>query len=252
MVSENIRVVNLPLGVEQLKEFIENKELKYLVNYKNSELKGTVLFNYVSNLDLPVEFEFTDCSYEEKEEMILAYMGTRNIVGSKSLAINMANIILTYREVDTNGMLINPLFSKVEVNRFIEKNIEVLKRWELFLESTIIYAHQCIRKKPVDSVEECVYQHKYEVIDDIRYVGLNIVNLFAVPAFMELFFTAPFRNEPKYFQVQFNDYMYKGKNLYSYYLNEENTVFSMFIGHVNNIFTTQKIADLGERARADL
>ena len=75
--QKEFRNVKVPLSVDQIKEFFTNKNLVYLINYHDSDLKGVVFLTYLSNLDLPAEINFTGSSFEQKEELLKIYMETR-------------------------------------------------------------------------------------------------------------------------------------------------------------------------------
>jgi len=230
--SEEIQVkeVTLPLGVEELKEFIENKgKFLYLCDYSKLELKGTVLYNYISNLELPVEFSFENSSFEEKQEAIKSFMETRNIIKADSLRLTVASIILYARGIKVDEVFENMIFSNDEKKEFFQNNLELCSKWEQFLESTMIYAQKCVSLDGESGEEKFEFEHDFEVIDDVTYVGSNIIMMFSIPSFMELFFLTGSRTKLMYFKQQFDEYIFRGKNLYDYYFCEENEVFQMFL-----------------------
>ena len=55
------------------------------------------------------------------------------------------------------------------------------------------------------------------LVDDVLYIGSNIVTLFSIPSFMELFFTTQMRTQMKYFKQQFDEHIFRGKNLFEYF-----------------------------------
>jgi hypothetical protein len=224
-----IREVTAPLEIEQIKEFIDNKELVYLVDYKNSELQGIKLLTYLSNLELPAEILFDDCSFDQKEEFFKAYMNTRSVYRTESVLFNIASLLLHYRDIDCEKIYLNQIFSEEEKSRFIENNRETIEQWEKFIESSSLFAQTCIDSLvDVENIKKA-----FGEINDQEAVGANVVNMFGLPAFMDLFFTAGYKHEMKYYTPQFEEYMFRGKNLYSFYVCEENTVFKMFLLHVN-------------------
>ena len=244
--DKEIKYIDVPLKVEELKEFIENKKYIYLINYQRSELKSAVLLNYISNLELPAEILMADSSYEEKAGLLKAYMETRNIVKIDSIALNVAKILLDYRGIKTNEVFDHPYLDQNETKQFIDDHKDLIERWEHFLESTTIFALSSM-KNLNDSLN---IKEDIEVINDSRYVGSNIVNLFSIPSFSELFFLVPLRTELKYFKPQFEEFMFKGKSLYDYYFCEENDVLKMFFAHVENDINLQDIDAAYKEAHA--
>ena len=243
--EENIRIVKVPLAVDQIKEFFVNKELLYLVNYKESDLGGAVFLTYLSNLDLPAEIFFEGCSYEEKEEVLKIYAKSRNIIKSDSLRFNMANVILTSRGIDTQDIFLDPLFDKKEVKRFLSENKELVDIWNQFIESSSLYALNTVKEHvEVDSIKE-----EFEVIEDASIIGANVVNMFSIPSFMELFLSTGYKFELKYYKHQFEEYMFRGNNLFSFYMNEFNTPFLFHLSMFEDKIGLKELAMLGFAAR---
>jgi hypothetical protein len=47
-----------PVKIEELKKYFADKDTFYLIDYANSDLKGTKLLTYLSNLDIPSSHPF--------------------------------------------------------------------------------------------------------------------------------------------------------------------------------------------------
>jgi hypothetical protein len=244
MEAKRVKEVTVPLSVEEIKEFFVKKDIIYFVDYKNSELNGVVFLTYLSNLDLPAEINFSDCSYQEKAELIKIYMETRNIISCETLRLNVAYILLTKRGCIDN-YIINPCFSQDETERFIRENQKIVDRWENFIESTTIFAQSTI--EPL--VDKLDLENTIEQIDDPSFVGSNVVNMFSISGFYELFLTTKFNHPLRYFKPQFQEYMFRGKNLYSYYSCDENTVYKLFQLHVNGETNMTEINQAGKEAQ---
>ena len=141
-----IKNVTLPLNVTELKRFVEKRDCFYVVDYKKSELRDGIFLNYISNLELPAEVVFSDCSFEEKEALFYAYLTGQNITTMDSLRLNIAQMLLQYREIPTEGLFDSLAFDPEERGRFIRKNISLLSRWESFIESTIVFSAYCVQE----------------------------------------------------------------------------------------------------------
>jgi hypothetical protein len=229
--QEEILEVTVPLKVEELKRFIENKEETfYYINYSKSDINEGVFLNYLSNLELPCDVILEDMSFEEKERFFKAYMSSKSIVNTESVALNIARILLEYRGIDTSEMYQNPALDPKETKLFIEKNEGLLKNWEHFIESTIVYALYITKDVEVDND----IKSQTPAIDDSNFVGLNIVNMFKIPSFLEFFFLAPIKHELSFFTRQFEEYMFKGNNLYEYFFSDQNQIFALFLAQLSN------------------
>lgn len=244
--QKEFRNVKVPLSVDQIKEFFTNKNLVYLINYHDSDLKGVVFLTYLSNLDLPAEINFTGSSFEQKEELLKIYMETRNIIACDSLRLNIAHILLENRGISTRDMIQNPCFNAEETAKFISNNKDLVNRWEEFIESSILFAQTAIPELE----EKLDMKNNVPVIEDQQYVGANIVNMFSLPYFYETFLSVPNRHELKYFKFQFEEYMFRGKNFYSYYSSEENLVFHTFIAHVNGDINLELLDNAAKEAQS--
>lgn len=221
---ENLRHVTVPLSLDHIKEFFDNKELFFLVNYSESKIKGNMFLTYISNLGLPSEIVLTGATLEEKFELMKFYMETRNINDSVTLRLAAAQIILENKGFDFYQYIANPVFTREEAVKFIEANKDLVQRWCTFLSSSIMYYVSSIPAL----AEELKIKDTHQVIDDPHYVGCNVVQMYSVPGFSEFFFAFPHEPQMYYFKQQFEEYMFKGKNLFHYFAHEENTLLLIF------------------------
>lgn len=229
MEDSQVRHVVAPLTLEQIKEYFENKDIIFLIDYNKSELQGIKLLTYLSNLELPAEIYFSEDLYEKKEELLSVFLEAQSMCESKSILTNIAILILEKRGIDTSQMYMNPILTREEIKKFIQDHSKLLETWERFLESTNLYAQSCIE----GLVEKKDLITGFGEINDRNAVGSNVVFLFNIPAFMELFFSQGVFYEMKYYTPQFEEYMFRGNNLYSYFACEENTPFKMLLAHID-------------------
>lgn len=228
---KNVRNVSVPLKVETLKEFFENKELFFVVDYATSQIKGNMFLTYLSNLDLPCEVDLSKASKQEKFDMIKTYMETRNMNNSDVLKLTAAELMLRYKCVNYGNLFANSLLTEEERVEFIQQNLEIFYKWDHFLYSTLGYL---IKMYP--ELNEKLKVEDFPVINDPNYVGLNVVQLFGITGFAELYFSSSLWTPFNYFKPQFEEYMFKGQNLYHYFSCEENTMVllmaSLFSGGI--------------------
>lgn len=228
----NFRNVTVPLEISQIKEYFENKELFFLINYTDSKIKGNMFLTYISNLDLPCEIILKGASKEDRFELLKYYMETRNLNVSDALKYTAAQILLEKKGFDSTTIFDHPVLSSAECAEFIKNNEEMVGRWNTFISSTLIYTLTCIK----DLEEEFSFKDAFKTIDDPHYIGSNVVQLFSVPSFLELFFSKPADGELFYMKPQFEEYMFRGKNLFHYFYCPENTLLLLF----NEMLTGEK------------
>jgi len=238
--SENIRYVSVPLEIHQIKEFFENKNLFFAIDYSQSKIKGNMFLTYLSNLDLPCDIILTDVSTQEKFDILKIYMETRNISTSNVLRYAAAQVVLENKGVSSLDLVRNPILTKEECDLFKQQNHELIKKWDLFISSTLLF----MLKTYPDLNEHYRFDSAYKTINDSNYIGSNVVNLFSIPFFMELFFSVPANEEVVYFKAQFEEYMFRGKNLFEYFDVPENTMIALFSGLLLDTIQTTDLEKL--------
>lgn len=237
---KNIRQTVVPLAIDLIKEFFEKKDLFFVVNYGKSQVKGSMFLTYISNLDLPCEISLTEATKQEKFDLVKIYMETRNMNNSDVLKLTVADVILTYKGVDTKDMFTNPVFSSEEKSEFISQHTDLIKKWDQFLYSTLIF----LVKSFPDLNEVLKVETQVTEIDDPNFIGLNVVNLFGIPNFCDFFFATQAQEELCYFKPQFEEYMFKGKNFFHYFNCEENTFILLMSAMLNGKIKPEDLVEL--------
>lgn len=222
----NYKIVSMPLQIEELKEFFTNKESKYIVEYSKCELKDHRFIAYVSNLEMNCLVDLTNCGFGEKSSLILSYMESKNMVNIPSLLNCIAQILLEKKGINTEQIIVNSVFTKDEMSQFIKNNSQILQKWINFIDSSPVYMMTLNKEIEEKYKPEAIS----EQIDDINYIGLNVAWMFSVPCFLEFYLSAPNVSKMYYFKQQFKEYMFRGKNLFSYFCVPENTLFVIYEG----------------------
>jgi len=212
----NIIETVAPIAIEKLKEYFNDKQKIFLVDYDNSNLKNEKFLIYLSNLDLPCDLIF-DKNKEDHQNLLMNYLKTKNIISIPSLEKEFLNIFLEIKGISNFGY-----------KDFIEKNKEELNKILKLLESMSLYNFYCVNsetfKKDIESKE-------HKSCDDLGY---NFVNLFKYEDF-NLLFENMKSNELFFYEDFFKEYMFKGKNLYYYWANNNNPLFLMTWGIANGL-----------------
>jgi len=204
----NIVNTTAPLSIDNLKKFFVDKDILYIIDYKNSSIKGSKLLTYLSNLDIPCDIDFKDCSEEECYNMIKEYMHFSMLVNIRSLELVVISLLMQFK-----GLI------KKQDERFIKENNDIIKHWITRVDSLTLY-----NMLIVDSQEFKDFVENFPTDDTDSLVGVNFLSLIKNPEMYDLYQTldeSAVVNYKKYF----NEYMFKGKNLYSYWANENNPMF---------------------------
>lgn len=235
-----IKKVTAPLAMEQIKEFFEDKNVHFLIDYKNSQLKGELLLTYISNLDLPCDIDFSDCVQEDILSLMKDYFLTKSMIQSDLLKVLAAQIILISKNLNPDFLMEKPLLTAQSCQNFITTNIEMVERWNSVLSSSI---YGCIA-----SLSDIERQYNLKSAmpqnTDASYVGYNVMNLFTVAGFTETYFSVPVTHSIQYFKPLFEDCLFKGQNFLGYFNNNNNLLGMIledtFLGHtsVDTLFNT--------------
>ena len=216
----NIIKTIAPIAIEDLKKYFVDKSIIYNIDYTNSKIKGTKLLTYISNLDIPCDITFNDKN--EKEELLKEYLNSSVLCSIPSLEIQTIKLLLEYKEI---GIEINPILYK----NFIEDNLEIIKKWEGILDSLTLY-NMYIVNSP--EMQEFVKGFPEDNTDDLT--GINFLSLLKHEDFF-MFYNKIDQSNLKFYSTYFNNYMFKAKNLFSYWANENNPLFLLTWGIANNI-----------------
>jgi len=221
-----------PIGLEDLKVYFQDKDTKYLIDYGTSDLKGEKLLTYLGNLDIPC-----DIIYDNDEslfEMVEAYLKFNHIVNIESLESRVIDMIFQRKNL-------KPQFTP----EIIDKFSGMLDQWIQKLESLVLFNIFCVND---ETLKDYVRAQKED--DTNSTEGINFVSLLKHQNFYT-FFEGVNESDLIYYSKYFNEYMFKGKNLYSYWANENNPMFLLTWGIVTGGFENQdyidaKIKSIGE------
>jgi hypothetical protein len=110
---------------------------------------------------------------------------------------------------------------------FIEQNLELMEKAVRFFDSLPYYAitTSAAHKEEFGEGPEA----NVTLIDDPFYVGQNVVDLFYLNSFFEFYFSEAPKFPPMFFKRQFQEQMFRGKNLYHYFMNPNNTMMGLLI-----------------------
>jgi hypothetical protein len=217
----NVITTKAPIGIEDLKVYFQDKDTKYLIDYGISDLKGEKLLTYLGNLDLPC-----DIIYDNDEslfEMVEAYLKFTHIVNIQSLELRVIDMLLQRKNLKQQ-------FTPNAVERFGD----LLDQWIQKLEALVLYNIHMLND---ESLKESVSNQPHNDTDSTE--GINFVSLLKHSDFYT-FYESINDSNIVYYTKYFNDYMFKGQNLYSYWANENNPMFLLTWGIANGIVTKEQ------------
>lgn len=191
-----------PISIEDLKKYFTNKDTFYIIDYSKSEMKGSKLLTYLSNLDLPVDIKEPDMN------LVKDYLSGISLVNIDSLENIVINILLQYKN----------LVKEDNYKNFIEENKELVSQWSDKLDSLTIYNVYIIKSEELRS-----YAQNFPKDETKDLVGVNFLSLLKHERFYS--FYNKINKNIKFYTNYFNDYMFRGKNMFSYWANSNNPLF---------------------------
>lgn len=203
----NIIETSAPIKIEDLKKYFLDKETFYVVDYESSEIKGKKLLTYLSNLDIPCDLKI-NASSQEFLDLLKEYLTFPLIVNIPFLEKETVKMLLQLKKVNDFGYA-----------NFIEENSEVLEKWTQILDSLLYY-----NTYSINDPEYKDFIKNSNKFDNSLMIGVNFVSLLKYEDFYDFYTTVDPENF-KYHEIYFNDYVFKGKNLFYYWATERNPVY---------------------------
>lgn len=221
----NIIETTAPIKIEELKKYFTDKSTFYLIDYDASELKGAKLLTYLSNLDIPSDIKL-DKESPLFKELLVEYLNSPFLVNIAFLEKETIRMLLEYKQV-----------AKFGYEDFIKENKELIDNWACILDSLILF-----NTYTIDDEQYKTDIKKMERFDDNFIIGANFVSLLKYEDFYDFYTTIDNKNF-KYHDVYFNNYMFRGRNLYSFWANTSNPVFLITWGAITGEFDSDGFVD---------
>lgn len=185
---------------------------QYLVNYKESMIKDMGFLSYINNADLIADVTNFDDAFFKK------YLTYGSILNNPipSLLYLHANLIMLHLTKNTvfvvNDQLYDTLLQDEEIVSIIETHIEMISHLPMYVMSNTLKDYSG------ESDEPCNFND----------IGLSWINLLKIPHFIDICIQHLLQNNlidfNKKYPKNFNDYIFKGKNL-SAYINQDSLWF---------------------------
>jgi hypothetical protein len=207
--EDNMNIIQTPapIPIDNLKKYFEDKNTFYKINYADSKLKGSKLLTYLSNLDLPCDIDIDTTSAEFKE-LLLDYLHHPLIVNIPILELSTIGLLHEFKGLNNFGY-----------SSFIEQNIEIIRSWTSKLDSLSLYNMYVI-----NSPEFKDFVMSHPINEDNTTVGINFVSLLKHEYFYK-FFDVIDQSNLQVYKAYYDQNMFKGNNLYSFWANENNPMF---------------------------
>jgi hypothetical protein len=205
-----VKRVKAPLSVEEMKDAFLNKadrdagKIKYIIDYNSSSIKGDILLQYLSNLEIQADFDFTGTSKNERFEFLLTYLKMKTIIKNNDLNLAAGSLLLVSKNI--NNFIEQNFLTEDEMQEFYVLHKNLVDKWSIILDSSLLMLIRVAA--PQLSLDE------YEDVVDPNYCGVNFVNLFNINGFFNAFTSQPAISNLKWFTHQFENFAFQNELLF--------------------------------------
>lgn len=214
----------VPISIEDLKKYFTDKSVYYIINYKDSKLKGAKLLTYLSNLDIPCNIDLTNLESQEKYELLDEYLKSSMLVNIPSLEFLTIDVLK-----ECKGLTV-----EVTHRDFILERRDLLEKWITKLDSLTIFNMSVIGDNQFEE-----FTNQFPTSEDQDLIGVNFVSLLKHTEFYDFYKKVDTTNL-KFYTRYFKDYMFKGKSLFSFWANENNPLFLLTYGIAEGLVDPQQ------------
>lgn len=209
-----------PISIDNLKKYFADKNVKFVIDYKNSTLKGSKLLIYLSNLDIPVDIDLNETS-DEFYPLLKNYFESSFILNIDFLERAAIKVLLASKDLLEN--LREPDESKQRLHNFISENKDLIEQWSAKLDSLTLYNLYTINEP---AFKEFVRKHPEA---ESPSEGINFVSLLKHEDFYS-FYESINQEHLRFYKDYFDEYIFKGKNLFYFWATENNPLFLLTTG----------------------
>ena len=195
-----------PIDISDLKKYFVDKETFFEIDYAASTIREEKLLVYISNLDLPCDIKVDND--DDAQELVRCYLESNFLVTLPSLEQLTISLLLQHKGIEE---VVNP--------EMLTALGPQLDSWIQKLDSLPLFNMYCIND---EELQEWV-KSENEENDTADLTGVNFVSLLKYEGFYQ--FYEKIDSTPTYYSKYFNEYMFKGNNLFSYWANENNPMF---------------------------
>lgn len=244
-----VKIVAAPLSVDQMKEAFLNKadrdsgKVKYVVDYAKSSIKGDVLLQYLSNLEISADFDFSGATKQDRFDFLHTYFKMKTIIKNNDLN-EAASALLMFSKGFQPSFTTQTFLSEDEVKEFYQAHTELVNKWSHIVDSSVLLLLRAC--SPTTSLSE------YAEVMDPSYCGLNFVNLYSIPGFFQAFTSAPSLKPLEWFTHHFETFAFNNDFLLRI-MSEDKTITSavgIMDAAVRGIFSQEDLKQIDQDLKA--
>ena len=216
------KIVTAPLNIKDMDKDLESKTV-YIFDYDDSSLKGLDFYNYISNIGIIADIQFSKkISYNDKKMLLERYMNDNRFLHFLSFNATIFNIINLYRNVKKRNKL--SIFSKDEEKMFLEEHLDLISKWKAFYDSLFYYILflATLPENCSDKIEQIKKRFEGCPINNNKDLSANIVSLLMDSYYYEYYDSGIDELLVNYYPYYFENNLYDEKNIIVYLINPNN------------------------------
>lgn len=217
----NTITTSLPVSLDDMKLLITTPNSSVVIEYAKSQLKGRAALIYTTNANLPnPSFDMAGVDREDVYDLVDNYITQKSVVRINNLIYSVATLLFAAKgltvphedrvEFDKVSLVqpeeIGAYMSNAQRSQNLNRLIEVLDNIVLFA----LTCSQGFRETCGDLSSMAT------IVNDVDYTGCTFVNLLEEEWFTTTYFSSVSLANPKYFSQQYDEYLFNGRNLFSY------------------------------------
>lgn len=225
-----------PISIDNLKKYFEDQSCQYIIDYTNSQLQGKKLLTYLGNLEIPCDVDLSGCSEQQVYDLFTEYLHLEMVCTVPVLEKLVIDVILHVKSIQPNS----------ELQYLVEGNQDILASWISKLDSLTLFNMYIINSS---EFKQFVESHPLDETKSI--VGINFVSVLKHEEFYGTYEKIN-QNDLKYYKAYFNEYMFKGNNLYSYWANGSNPLFLLTYGITEGLVDSKQYIEAKKTSLQEL
>jgi hypothetical protein len=191
---------------------------------------------YLSNLDLNCDIEIEDFNDPDNAKLLQTYFGSTTLVNIPTLERAAMSVLFEYK-----GLIEPGHFSD-----FIKENLELVKSWVQKLDSLVLFNTFTIND---EAAKQEVRNYPEDPTDSVQ--GINWVSLLKNQEFFYFYQILDVSNL-RYYSRYFSENMFKGRNLYSFWATEQNPMFLITWGILEQQINSKEWSNLLNQAQQEI
>jgi hypothetical protein len=227
----------IPMSTQEIQEIFLNSELHYNIDLNNSTLKGEAFITYIANMQINCSLATDDQTpKEEKFEILTHFLKFRQTIKCDTLLNTTALLLL--KALRTPIEHTSNWLTEEESEEFLQSNKSLILEAALFINSAPVFVTAFNKDFKEEIFEPACLNNEIQVIDDPEIVGVNLINLFSIPNFIETFIAqfdevmpAEVKNL-RYYKAQVERLQYDKKTVFDIFLELKEDSFLMSFSHL--------------------